>query len=52
MKSAGPEVTKLYAWETQLSIKFIMLINVIMPKIVQEKIYNLGLLSLVRLLGP
>ena len=31
---SGPEVIKLISWSTQLSTKFIMLINVKMPTIV------------------
>ena len=31
---AGPEVTKLYSCSIQLSVEFILLINVKMPKIV------------------
>ena len=31
---SGPEVIKLFSYSTQLSTKFIMLINVTIPKIV------------------
>ena len=34
MDHSGPEVIKLFSYSTQLSIKFILLINVKMPTIV------------------
>ena len=49
---SGPKVIKLFSCSTQLSIKFILLINVKMPTIVgiltfisRINIYNLSILS-------
>ena len=46
MKKPGPEVIKLFAYSTQLSVKFILLINVKMPTIVE-----IGILTFISMLN-